>query len=165
LTSIILPFTTAATNPPTIPEDVLDLLKASQPQVLVLSAGLALQDIEPIKSLKAVVVIDVTAGPHMDWHEDRDSIPVKTWVEVLESTVHHEPSAKLASVAIESFSKTTKGFKSVEFTHQVHCQETESHSRISLLRSQAKSNYSRKITPCPRRIPFFRCRRSRIPHP
>jgi len=135
LTSAVLPFTATATNPPTIPEDVLDLLKASQPQVLVLSAGLALQDIEPIKSLKAVVVIDVTAESHMDWHEDRDSIPVKTWDELLESTVHHEPSEKLADVAIQSFSKTTKGFKSVEFTHQVYCQEIVSHSRMSLLPS------------------------------
>jgi len=120
LTSVILPFTTAATNPPTIPEDVLDLLKTSQPEVLVLSAGLALQDIEQIKSLKTLVVIDVAEDPHMDWHEEGGSIPVKTWDEVLELTVHHDPSEKLASVAIQSFSKTTKGFKSVEFTHEVH---------------------------------------------
>jgi len=118
LTSVILPFTTSTHNPPILPDNVIDILKAAQPQVLILPAGLAVEDLKQIKSIKGIVVVDISTGPHMDWSSEDGDIPVKSWPQLLELNAHHEPS-ELAAVAVQSFIKVGSELKPVEFTHQV----------------------------------------------
>lgn len=96
----------------------MDILKMVQPQVLILPAGLAIEVLKQIKSIKDIVVVDISSDPHMDWSSEDGDIPVKTWSQLLDIEAHHEPSEP-ASVAIQSFIKTAGEFKSVEFTHQV----------------------------------------------
>jgi hypothetical protein len=119
LTSVILPFTTSSQNPPSFPDDVLDILRISAPQVLIVPAGLAIEEIQKYKSIKAIIVVDIASDSHMNWEEENGDIPVKTWKEVLENQHHHDPPEILPSIAIQSFTKSEKGFTSIEFTHQV----------------------------------------------
>lgn len=119
LTCIILPFTTSILNSPTIPDDIIDILKEAQPQVLVLPAGLALQDLKQIGSLKRIVVVDISTAPHLDWSDGNEDVPVQTWPEVLDSTAHHEPTEP-SSTVIQTFIRTASELKPVEFSHQVH---------------------------------------------
>jgi hypothetical protein len=90
----------------------------AQPQVLILPAGLATEDLKPIKSLKVIVVVDTSSAPHIDWSSDDGDIPVKTWHQLLNIEAHHEPS-DVSPVAIQSFDNTTGKFESIDFTHQV----------------------------------------------
>jgi hypothetical protein len=118
LTCVILPFTTSTLIPPTIPDDVIDILNEAQPQVLVLPAGLALQDLKQIGSLKRAVVVDISTAPHLDWSSE-EGIPVQTWTEVLDSNAHYQPTGP-SSTAIQTFLRSAGELKSVEFSHQVH---------------------------------------------
>jgi hypothetical protein len=118
LTAVILPFTASTHNPPTLPDDVVDMLKVAKPQVLILPAGLATEDLKKIESIKGLVVVDISSAPHMDWTEEGDT-SVQTWTGLLESTTHFEPAENAASVAIQSFTKTGKGYESIEFTQRV----------------------------------------------
>jgi hypothetical protein len=93
-------------------------LKAAQPQVVILPAGLAVEDLEQIKSIKGIVVVDISTNPHMDWSSEDGDIPVKSWTKLLELNAHHEPSEP-GTVAVQSFIKVGSELKSVEFTHQV----------------------------------------------
>ena len=95
------------------------MLQVAQPQVLILPAGLALEDLKSIKSIKAIIVVDISSAPHMDWKEDDGNVPVQTWEELLNSGATHQPAETPAAVAIQSFMKSGKGDKSVEFTQQV----------------------------------------------
>jgi hypothetical protein len=119
LTNVVLPFTTSTHSPPTVPEDVIDMLKVAQPQVLILPAGLAIEDLKSVKSIKAIIVVDISTAPHMDWKDDDAPVPVQTWQELLDSGATHQPVETPAAVAIQSFMKSEKGYKSVEFTQQV----------------------------------------------
>jgi hypothetical protein len=119
LTAVILPFTASTHNPPTVPDDVIDMLKVAKPQVLILPAGLATEDLKKIGSIKGLVVVDISSAPHMDWTEEGGDIPVQTWTGLLDSTTHFEPAENAASVAIQSFTKTGKELKSVEFIQRV----------------------------------------------
>jgi hypothetical protein len=119
LTNVVLPFTTSTHNPPTVPDDVIDMLKVAQPQVLILPAGLAIQDLKSIRSIKAIIVVDITTAPHMDWNDDDGGVPVHTWQELLNSGATHQPAENPAAIAIQSFVRAEKGYKSVEFTQQV----------------------------------------------
>jgi len=105
-------------NPPTIPDDVIDILKIEKPDVLILPAGLAIQDLNDVKSIKAIVVVDISSAPHIDWGTDAGGVPVQTWTDLLKSEAHHEPSEP-APVAIKSFITSNKDFKAVDFTQQV----------------------------------------------
>jgi len=118
LTSVTLPFTTSTHNPPTLPDNVIEILKAAQPQVLILPAGLAVEDLKQIKGIKAIVVVDISTEPHMDWSSEDGNIPVKSWTQLLELNARHEPSEP-AAVAVQSFINSGGQLKSVEFTHQV----------------------------------------------
>jgi hypothetical protein len=137
LTSVILPFTTSVHSPPRVPDDDIDIMKMAQPQVLILPAGLAIEDLKQIKSLKGIVVVDITSGPHMDWGCEDGGVPVHTWADLLESKVHHEPSGP-SSIAIQSFRRSGAEVKSVEFTHQVLSNVNQSYYRTSLLQLQVK---------------------------
>ena len=95
------------------------MLKVAEPQVLILPAGLALEDLKSIKSIKAIVVVDISTAPHMDWKEEDGDVPVQTWDELLNSGATHQPAETPADVAIQSFMRSEKGYKSVEFTQQV----------------------------------------------
>ena len=114
----VLPFTTTQHNPPIIPEDRIEMLQAAQPQVLILPAGLAIEDIKAVKSLQTVIVVDISTAPHMDWANEEGDISTKTWNEVLEIAEHYEPTEP-AAVAVQSFVSDKNGFKSVEFSQQV----------------------------------------------
>jgi len=116
---VTLPFTTTQHNPPAVPEDRIDMLKEAQPQVLILPAGLALEDVKAVKSLKAIIVVDISAAPHLDWTNEDGDIPTKTWPEVLEITEKYEPTEP-AAVAVQSFVNLRTGYKSVEFSQQVY---------------------------------------------
>ena len=119
LTSVILPFTASTHISPKLPEDVIEMVQISQPQVLILPAGLAVEDLEQIKSLKSFVVVDNTTAPHMDWREEGGDIPVHTWPELLGTKAHHEP-CEPALVAIESFVNEGGKLKSIQFSHHVN---------------------------------------------
>ena len=119
LTNVVLPFTTATHSPPTVPDDVIEMLKVAQPQVLILPAGLAIEDLNSVNSIKAIIVVDISTAPHMDWKDDDGPVPVQTWEELLDSGATHQPVETPAAVAIQSFMKSGKGYKSVEFTQQV----------------------------------------------
>ena len=137
LTSIILPFTTATHTPATIPEDALEILKMSKPQLLVLPAGLALGDLKDVQCIKFVIVVDISTGPHIDWSDEGHGIPVKTWQQVLETSTLHEP-CEPAPVAIQSFVSTQNGFKSIEFNQEVNLCLGGSHLRTLSLQLQVK---------------------------
>jgi hypothetical protein len=96
------------------------MIKAAQPQVLILPAGLALEEVEGIKSIKNIVVVDIGSAPHMDWAEEEGKIPVQTWTDMLEASgPHHPPADKPAAIAFQSFTKHGKSYKPVNFTQQV----------------------------------------------
>jgi len=118
LTAVVLPFTTTQHNPPRVPDDRIDMLKAAQPQVLILPAGLAVEDLKSVKSLKTVIVVDISSDPHMDWTDQLADISVQNWNEVLEITEHYEHTEP-ANVAVQSFVPVKDGYKSIEFTQQV----------------------------------------------
>ena len=102
-------------------EDYIEMLKAAQPEVLVLPAGLATDQIRSaVKSLKAIVLVDISSAPHIDWKDDDGDTFTQTWTDLLGSTVHYDPPQELAPVAIQSFVSTTDGFSSVEFTNEVY---------------------------------------------
>lgn len=95
------------------------MLNVSQPQVLILPAGAATDQLKVIKSLKSVVVVDVGAASHMYWGEEKGEIPMKSWSELLETKSQFDPPEKLPQVAIQTVTKTSEGYQSIEFTHQV----------------------------------------------
>ena len=120
LTEIILPFTTPSQSPPIIPENVINMLKVSQPDVLILSAGLALEDIKGIKSLKGIVVVDISSEPHMEWEEEFGNTHVQTWTDLIAAAGPSEADdAKPAAIAFQCFITTGDTYKTVNFTHQV----------------------------------------------
>lgn len=116
-----MPFATSTHNSPGLPDNVIEILKAAQPQVIILPAGLAIQDLKQIKSMKGIVVVDISTAPHMDWSSEDGDIPVKSWTKLLELNADHEPSEP-APVAVQSFVKVGSELKSIEFTHQVPTQ-------------------------------------------
>lgn len=118
MTSVTLPFLTSGHNLPSLPDNVVEILNAAQPQVLILPAGLAVEGLNEIKSIKGIVVVDISTAPHMDWSSEDGDIPVKSWTQLLELNAHHEPSEP-AAVAVQSFIKVGSELKSIEFTHQV----------------------------------------------
>lgn len=118
LTAVILPFTASSHNQPKVPDDVIDMIKVAKPQVLILPAGLATEDLQKIGSIKGLVVVDISSAPHMDWSED-GGVPVQTWTSLLDSATHFEPTETAAAVAIQSFTKVGKGHESIEFTQRV----------------------------------------------
>jgi hypothetical protein len=130
LTSVILPFTKSAHNSPALPDNVIDIVKMAQPQVLILPAGRAMEDLKKVKSIKAIVVVDISSAPHMDWSSEDGGVPVKTWSQILDIEAHHEPS-EAAPIAIQSFFNTKGEFKSVDFTHQVILSFTGPYFRMS----------------------------------
>jgi hypothetical protein len=132
LTIVSLPFTTASHNPPTLPDDVLEMLHIAQPQVLILPAGLALDDVQKVKSIKANVVVDISAATHMNWNEDEGDVETHTWTQVLGFEKQYEPAEKHSAIAIQAFIPTKSGFKSVEFTHQVMASKALPDCRMSL---------------------------------
>jgi hypothetical protein len=94
------------------------MLKSAQPQVLILPAGLAVEDLKAVKSLESVVVVDISTDPHMDWSNEEDGVSTKSWDEVLNISEHYEPTEP-AEIAVQSFISLRNGLKSVEFTQQV----------------------------------------------
>jgi hypothetical protein len=146
LTSIILPFATPTHSQPTIPDDIVDILKKAQPQVLVLPAGLALQDLKQISSLKRIVVVDISTAPHLDWSSEGEDVPVQTWTEVLDSPAHHEPPEP-PSIAIQSFMRTAGEIKSIEFSHKVRFHAL--HLIIECCCGNCKSNKTPSQKSCP----------------
>lgn len=115
----------------------------AQPQVLILPAGLAIEDLKQIKSINAIVVVDISSAPHMDWSSEEGDVPVKTWEQLLEIKAHHEPSEP-AAVAIQSFARLDGEFKSVDFTHQVFLL---SHSKILNSECHRRGCQSNEINP------------------
>jgi hypothetical protein len=101
------------------------MLKVAEPQVLILPAGLAIEDLKTVKSIKAIIVVDISTAPHLDWKDDNEDVPVQTWDELLNSGAIHQPAETPAAVAIQSFIRAGKGYKSVEFSQQVRCLELE----------------------------------------
>lgn len=90
----------------------------ANPDVLILPAGLAIQDLKGVKGIKGMVLVDISSAPHIDWGNDAGGVPVQTWTDLLESKTQHEPSDP-APVAIQSFTVVKKTFKAVDFTQQV----------------------------------------------
>jgi len=121
LTLVVLPFTKVQQVPPTVPEDHIAMLKLAKPDVLILPAGLALDEVKKaVPSLKGVVVVDISTAPHMDWTDDDGDTFTQTWTDLVQSKTKHDVPQILPSIAIQSFVSTAKGFESVEFTHQVN---------------------------------------------
>jgi hypothetical protein len=118
LTSVILPFTATSHNPVGMDSDTLELLKVAEPQVLILPAGLAIEDLKGLKSLKAIIVVDISTGPHMDWSTEQENTVVRTWDQLLESEAQHEPSDP-PQVAIQGFVKFGSEYKTVNFSQEV----------------------------------------------
>jgi len=96
------------------------MLKVAKPQVLVLPAGLALQDLKGIKSIKYIMVVDIGSAPHMDWSDGSKSHSVQTWSDMLEAAgAQHEEPAKPAAIAFQSITKSGSTYKTVDFTQHV----------------------------------------------
>lgn len=134
LTAVILPFTASTHSSPSVPDDVIDMIKVAKPQVLILPAGLATEDLKQIGSIKGLVVVDISSAPHMDWSEEDGGVPVQTWTSLLDSATHFEPTETAAAVAIQSFTKAGKGYKSIEFTQRVQSRSLKSsNNRMSSL--------------------------------
>ena len=105
-------------NPATIPSDVVDLLKVAKPQVLILPAGLAIEDLKDLTSLKAIIVVDISSAPHVDWSMEQDDTSVRTWDQLLETEAMHEPSDP-PPVAIEDFVNLGTEYTTVDFSQEV----------------------------------------------
>jgi hypothetical protein len=129
---------------------------------LILPAGLAIQDLKEVKSIKGMVVVDISSAPHIDWTTEAGGVPVQTWTDLLESEAHHEPSEP-APVAIQSFIASKKNFKAVDFTQQVQLLDEYSNIRTLLQLLRANLNFFPKIMSCPRMMLFFPWPRSRTP--
>jgi hypothetical protein len=118
LTSITVPFTASSHNPATLPDDVVDRIKVAQPQVLILPAGLAIEELKGVKSLKAIIVVDVTTAPQVDWSTEQEDTHVRTWEQLLETEAQHEPSDP-APIAIQGFVKLGSQYQLVDFSQEV----------------------------------------------
>lgn len=105
-----------------MPSDFLDLLNATEPQVLILPAGLAIEDLKDLKSLKAIIVVDISTAPHVDWSTEQENTSVRSWDQLLESEAQSEPSDP-PPVAIQGFVKLGTAYKPVDFSQDVrlHC--------------------------------------------
>lgn len=118
LTSVTVPFAASSHNPATLPDDVVDRIKVAQPEVLVLPAGLAIEELKGVKSLKAIIVVDVSTTPQVDWSTEQEDTHVRTWEQLLENEAQHEPSDP-APVAMQGFVKLGSQYKLVNFSHEV----------------------------------------------
>jgi hypothetical protein len=117
----VLPFASNAHGAPIVPDDVISIVRAVQPQVLVLPAGLALDDLEHIKSIKTIVVVEVTVDPHLDWKDEGGGIPVLTWTQIIDQDTKHEPTEP-SQIACQSFDFSSS--EAVDFTQQVTMSRT-----------------------------------------
>ena len=127
-----------------LPDDVIDILNIAKPDVLVLPAGLAIQDLKGVTSIKGIIVVDISSSPHMDWATEAGGVPVQTWTDLLESKAHHEPSEP-ALVAIQSVVISKGNVEVIDFSQQVqflvkllilechcsHCKPAETSSQRS----------------------------------
>jgi len=86
--------------------------------VLILPAGLALEDLKGLKSLNAIIVVDISSAPHIDWSMEQDNASVRTWDQLLETEAVHEPSDP-PPVAIEDFVNLGTEHKPVDFSQEV----------------------------------------------
>jgi hypothetical protein len=121
LTLVILPFTKVQQVPPTVPEDHIAMLKLAKPDVLILPAGLAVEEVrQGVPSLKGVVVLDISTSPHMDWKDESDNTVTQTWTDLLKTKAKYDLPQTLPPVAIQSFVPNADGFDPVEFSHQVN---------------------------------------------
>jgi hypothetical protein len=161
LTSVVLPFTTPTQSPPILDPEALEMLRVAQPQVLILQAGLAVDSLNAIKSLKEIIVVDNTTGSQMDWGEEDGQVPTKTWDALLENKATFPPLETLPTdaIAVETFENSPEGYKSIKFTHQVTPSSLSEgvisdDRRMSLLQWLLKSKCFQRIKLCPKRTPF-----------
>ena len=86
--------------------------------MLILPAGLALEDLKGLRSLNAIIVVDISSAPHVDWSMEQDNASVRTWDQLLETEAMHQPSDQ-PTVAIEDFVNLGTEYKTVDFSPEV----------------------------------------------